>query len=169
MKVDLCPKIVSLVGMILVLLLASFSLTTAWAGEDVAALRASAEAGDAGAQNHLGILYLFGGDGIKKDSRKAIHWFQLSATQGNSNAQYELGVLYEEGEGVAKSYPKAIHWFRLSATQGNSNAQYELGVLYEEGEGVAKSYPKAIHWHLLVWPQAGSSGMLSGNSGTLPD
>jgi TPR repeat protein len=40
--------------------------------EDVAAIRSAAEQGDASAQYHLGVAYIFG-NGVKKDFREAVN------------------------------------------------------------------------------------------------
>ncbi len=106
-----------------------FFLPSAWAGDDIAALRAKAEAGDPKAQNNLGVLYA-NGQGVPKDYAKAAHWYRLAANQGNAFAQYDLGVLYATGQGVPKDYGKAAHWYRLAANQGFASAQNNLGVLY---------------------------------------
>jgi len=48
----------------------------AWAGEDIATLRAEAEKGDPKAQNRLGLLYAKG-PGVLKDYKKATSWYPL--------------------------------------------------------------------------------------------
>ena len=56
---------------------------------------------------------------------------KLKAEQGNAQAQYNLGFLYEYGfglpEGVVKDQKEAVKWHRLAAEQGNKHAQYHLG------------------------------------------
>ena len=48
--------------------------------------------------------------------------YELSATQGNVNAQYSLGRLYANGEGVEQSNETAREWWMKSAEQGEENA-----------------------------------------------
>lgn len=48
------------------------------------------------------------------------------ANQGNPEAQFHLGLAYQEGEGVEKDMSKAISLFRLSAEQGNEKAMIML-------------------------------------------
>ena len=55
------------------------------------------------------------------------------AGQGNAAAQYELGVLYENGRGVIKNPAVAAKWYRKAAEQGHAEAQYNLGRMYEKG------------------------------------
>jgi len=39
----------------------------------------------------------------------------LSAEQGNSIAQMQLGAMYDEGKGVAQDYDKAHMWYNIAA------------------------------------------------------
>ena len=43
------------------------------------------------AQTALGAFYMYG-FGVKENYQKAYFWLKKSAAQGNSNAQYNLGV-----------------------------------------------------------------------------
>ena len=51
------------------------------------------------------------------------------AEQGESLAQWRLGVMYYNGEGVSPDYQESAKWFQLAADQGNAAAQYNLGLL----------------------------------------
>ena len=46
-------------------------------------------------------------------------WTPL-AKQGDADAQYNLGVMYEKGRGVPKDDKTAVKWYRLAAKQGMS-------------------------------------------------
>ena len=46
-------------------------------------------------------------------------WNQLAA-QGNANAQYNLGVMYEYGIGVLQDYKNAYMWFNLARYNGKN-------------------------------------------------
>ena len=37
-----------------------------------------------------------------KDDAEAVKWFRMAAEQGNADAQYNLGVMYDTGEGRAR-------------------------------------------------------------------
>ena len=69
------------------------------------------------------------------------------AQQGDEDAQFNLGVLYEQGQGVMQDYAKAIHWYEKSAKQNDAEAQGRLGVLYQYGKGVPQDYAKAAYWY----------------------
>ncbi len=83
------------------------------------------------------------------------------AEAGDPAAQYELGVMYQNGEGVPQNYSKAVKWFRMAAEQGDSNAQYSLGLKYSVGHGVPQNYPEAAKWHRKSAEQGCSAAQLS--------
>lgn len=51
-------------------------------------------------------MYLIG-LGIESDLQKALDYFELSASQGNENAQYALELMYSNGWGVKQVDEKA--------------------------------------------------------------
>ena len=87
------------------------------------------------------------------DYASAVRWYTFAADEGNAAAQYNLGVIYENGSGVAKQYKTAVRWYTLAADQGYAAAQYNLGVIYENGSGVAKQYKTAVRWYTLAADQ----------------
>ena len=58
---------------------------------------------------------------------------QDAAEQGDADAQYNLGMLYDDGVNVPQDAAKAAKWFRRAAEQGHVAAQSKLGVMYEKG------------------------------------
>ena len=83
------------------------------------------------------------------------------AEEGDPTAQYELGVMYQNGEGLPQNYSKAVKWFRMAAEQGDSNAQYSLGLKYSVGHGVPQNYPEAAKWHRKSAEQGNTAAQLS--------
>ncbi|MBI5427493.1 MAG: sel1 repeat family protein [Nitrospinae bacterium] len=70
------------------------------------------------------------------------------AGQGDADAQYDLGVMYNIGRGVNRDYVEAARWFRKAAGQGHAGAQSYLGYLYEHGyEGVTQDNAEAARWY----------------------
>ena len=55
--------------------------------------------------------------GVPQDDTEAVRWFRLAADQGLAAAQFNLGVLYQEGEGVTQDLVAAHMWFSLAAEQ----------------------------------------------------
>jgi len=89
------------------------------------------------------------------DYATAIKIFKTLAEQGNTKAQFNLGVMYYQGQGVPKDYKEAARWFRKAAEQGNADAQSDLGVMYAKGRGVPKDYVTAYMWFNLAAQDAG--------------
>ena len=93
------------------------------------------------------------------------------AKQGDSNAQFDVASMYQNGRGVTPDLNKAIEWYKKSAAQknqkavsrlkiheaneerfkkvlaladkGNAESQYKLGKMYTEGAGVSINHDKA--------------------------
>ena len=112
---------------------------------EVQRLLAAAEAGDALAQNELGLRFQLG-NGVAQDLAAAAAWYRKSAEQGMAIPQYNLALLYREGFGVEQSYENAFYWLIKAAQQGLANAQYDLGLMREYGHGTAKDDGDAIRW-----------------------
>jgi TPR repeat protein len=71
----------------------------------------------------------------------------MAPSQGRANAQYQLGLLYEQGEGVvAPDAAQAARWYRLAAYQGEPAAQARLALMYRDGRGVAPDNVLAFAW-----------------------
>jgi TPR repeat protein len=95
------------------------------------------------------------------------------AGRGDSQAQYDVGAMYQNGRGVAPDRDKAMEWYRKAAAQHNQQAvsrlklmqenkarfdkalaqagkgdpevQYDLGNMYLMGVGVEIDYAQAIN------------------------
>ena len=52
------------------------------------------------------------------------------ANQGAAYAQYNLGVMYDNGMGVPENDAEAVKWYRKAADQGYAEAQSNLGIMY---------------------------------------
>lgn len=58
------------------------------------------------------------------------------ATEGDIEAAFELGQIYDRGIGVKKDFNAAAQWYEHAAESGHPEAQFQLGSLYLEGAGV---------------------------------
>lgn len=85
---------------------------------------------------------------------KALDWWKQEAAKGSANAQYRVGVAYNDGVArdkqviVARNYQEAAKWYAMAAEQGDERAQFDLGSLYDNGMGVPKSVEQAAKWYL---------------------
>ena len=78
--------------------------------------------------------------------RRDVPALTAMAEAGSAEAQYNLGVMYDNGLGVAQDYAAAVSWYRKAADQGNAPAQSNLGVMYYNGRGVPKDLAAAAEW-----------------------
>ena len=80
------------------------------------------------------------------DYATALENFEQLAGQGNAAAQFNLGIMYDNGEGVPQNDSKAFEWYRKAAGQGFAAAQRNLGNMYRNGNGVPQNDSKAVEW-----------------------
>ena len=97
------------------------------------------------------------------------------ARQGDSEAQYNVGAMYQNGRGVTANRDKAVEWYGKAAEQGNSKAvsrlglmrsnhasfgnelqqaeqgnadsQYNIGNMYTKGNGTNMDLREAVSWY----------------------
>ena len=81
-----------------------------------------------------------------RNYQNTIKEWRSSADQGDSEAQYNLGWMYDKGDGVLKDYKQAVKWYQKATDQGYADAQYNLGAMYIDGTGVLKDMTKAKYW-----------------------
>ncbi|MGV7221480.1 MAG: tetratricopeptide repeat protein [Nitrospinales bacterium] len=79
-----------------------------------------------------------------QDYEKAFRWIKLAADKGHSQAQNDVGVMYETGQGVNQDPVQAMYWFQKSAAGNYPLAHYNLGRAYDSGMGGRKNYSEAI-------------------------
>ena len=87
------------------------------------------------------------------DFAQAITAWQPLAAAGEARAQYNLGVLYDEGRGVAVDRGRAEAWWRRAAGLGHRAAQHNLALLYLSGDSGHDDRPQAT-----VWLEAAAAG-----------
>lgn len=72
---------------------------------------------------------------------------QKAAEQGDMEAQYRLGMMYDSGNGVVHDPLETVNWLRKAAGQGHTEAQFNLGTMYDSGHGVSRDYSEAAKWY----------------------
>ena len=80
----------------------------------------------------------------KGDYKTAFTIFEDLALKGDSKAQYNLGLMYENGYGVKQDYKKAIEWYEKAANPEkfftlDFEAQFNLGTMYVNGKVVKQN------------------------------
>ena len=101
--------------------------------------------GDLEAWWDIGVKYQ-NGDGVKKDLKTAIKWFEKAASRNYDNALVSLGDLYYKGEGVKQSYKKAFELYSRALRREIPSAQYRLGLCCYYGRGTKQDKKAAAEW-----------------------
>lgn len=60
-------------------------------------------------------------------SLDTIKWLEKAAGQGHRDAQYQLGLRYEQGKGVSKRSDVALRWFEKAAAQQQPECAVDTG------------------------------------------
>lgn len=95
-----------------------------------------------------------------KEKNASLAELQQQAKKGQANAQYKLGVLYDQGQGVKQDYGQARKWWLKAAEQGNAAAQVSLGLLYNKSHGVKQDYGQARKWWLKAAEEGNADAQL---------
>lgn len=97
------------------------------------------------------LAMLYGqGRGADRSHERAVEFLPLSATNGNPSAQYDLGVLYNEGTGgMEMDKVHACQLFEKAADQGSIVADHNAGYCHQVGIGGKKDLGKAIHYYQI--------------------
>jgi len=80
------------------------------------------------------------------DYRSAFSQLNPLARGGNAVAQFNLGLMYDEGKGVPQSYAHAFKWYLRAAENGLVQAQYTVGYYYRWGRGMKQNVVRAHMW-----------------------
>lgn len=80
----------------------------------------------------------------KQDYKNAILHLRRGAENGDSECQYLLGLMYENGQGVSQSYEQAVIWYSKASDQEHDQATYNIAMMYHLGKGVALDESKAF-------------------------
>lgn len=86
--------------------------------EQILAVVAQAEAGNADAINQLGVWY-YTGEGLEQDYSLAAKMWARAAEMGNNIAVGNLGICYQYGHGVEPDSVRAMQLYGISLRKGN--------------------------------------------------
>ena len=81
---------------------------------------------------------------------------QARAHAGDAEAQYQLGLRYDNADGVPRDPVAAANWYRFAAGQNHALAQLHLGLIFYAGDvGFERDRAEAARWYL----QAAGNGI----------
>jgi S1-C subfamily serine protease len=93
------------------------------------------------------------------DYQAAFREWEPLAQDGDVDAQFALGYLYEYGEGVTQSYRQAAYWYGKAADAGDVDAAVAMGYLYESGLGVKQNFRRAVEYYGMASDQGDAYAM----------
>lgn len=81
------------------------------------------------------------------DYATAVRAWRPLAEAGNRDAQFNLGLAYENGLGVPADARAAERWYRRAAEQHDRQAQAYLAEMHAKGLGIPRDDSEALHWY----------------------
>jgi TPR repeat protein len=117
------------------------------------------KAGTGAALNEIGVMYLKG-NAVTRNAKIAHDWFEKAAAQGSTEAEYNLGLLFQAGYTGQPDYIQAMEHFQNGANAKDGPSMLALGQLYAEGKGVPKDLVQAHTWFDL----AAANGVAEGSA-----
>ena len=102
----------------------------------------------------IGRMFLQG-DGTAVDRAAALHWFMLSAEQGNADAQFQAARILQQAQSSEGSrrraqvyYATALQeYLRKVRSVYNPFLKYRIGTMYEFGLGAERNVDTAKEWY----------------------
>lgn len=90
----------------------------------------AAHKGDVAAMRKVGYMQFYG-DGTGMDRKNGFAWLQKAADQGDAQALYHLGCIYEQGIYVGKNIDKAKQYLTEAQNKGSKSAKKRLNKMRE--------------------------------------
>ncbi|XP_056411921.1 protein sel-1 homolog 3 isoform X3 [Hyla sarda] len=115
-------------------------------------LKQNAERGDVYAQHRLAQMLFWGQQGVTKNTRAAMEWYERGALENEEPVlMYDYAVLLFKGDGVPKNEKLALKLMKKSAAKGQVEALNGLGWYYHN---FRKDYVRAVKY----WSKAYDKG-----------
>ena len=99
----------------------------------------AAELGSATSYYCIGCAYR-NGDGVERDEKKAIHYWELAAMGGDAMARHNLGVY----EACAGNMERALKYLMIAAGCGHTNSLEMIKQMFLKGHATKDNYAKAL-------------------------
>jgi len=90
---------------------------------------------------------------VSKSYEKAFELFTKAAAAGHPEAQFHVGLCFEDGDGVKPDQFQAVEWYLKSAINGFAKSQNNLAICFRDGQGVPMDYDEAEKWYCMAAAQ----------------
>ena len=98
---------------------------------------------------------------MKQSYTMARRLFERAVQQGDMDAMYELGVMYDDGLGVELSHERAFEYYKQAAHLGHQRSEFNVGLMYKSGQGVRQSYEMAKRFYTLAIKHGSTDAMIN--------
>jgi len=122
------------------ILLSVFSLTAAFAEEDVKNIAK----GDGFEINVLSDFEAGSRRAMAGDHKMARFMFEQGAKKGDARCMFGLGTQSYFGEGTKRDFKEARKWLEMSMDKGYAPSAFVLAIMYHRGEGVDANPTKSL-------------------------
>lgn len=78
------------------------------------------------------------------DHDAAFDAFSALVAEGNGEAMFYIGQMYEGSEGTTQNYSNAIRWYRRAAAQDHAEAHFRVAQMFENSIGVPRDFGAAL-------------------------
>ena len=93
--------------------------------------------------------------------QKAHSQFSTLAEQGDTNAQFQLGLMAHLGHGIPQNFLVARKWYERAAKIGEVRSQNNLGIIYRDGLGILPDAVRAYKWFSLAAAQRNEQAIVN--------
>jgi len=100
----------------------------------------AAELGESSSYHNIGNAFVKG-NGVTKDMKKALYYYELAAMGGHANSRHNLGV-FEEEEGF--NYHRALKHYMIAVEGGDYKSLQTIKMMYSDGDATKEDYAKAL-------------------------
>jgi len=101
---------------------------------------------------------------LRTDPQQGVDMIRSLAEQGHPIAQYNLGMILQEGKVAPRAGAQGVEWLRKAADQGLADAQLAMGLAFNSGVDVEEDQAQAVAWYRKAaeqgnWPAQVNLGL----------
>ena len=85
-------------------------------------------------------------DQVRLTPQQALEYFTKQAEEGQAQAMFNLGNLYENGVGTPRNFSTALEWYLKAGEAGQAEGYHQAGISYELGRGVTADRAAAVKY-----------------------
>ncbi|AWT60220.1 MAG: Secretory immunoglobulin A-binding protein EsiB [Candidatus Moanabacter tarae] len=87
------------------------------------------------------------GESFRNNYQNTLDYISGLAKKDIRWAQYNMGVIYEEGRGVPTDMKEALIWYKKAADNGHNKAQFRIGKFHQDAYFGKPDFKAAVKWY----------------------